>query len=74
MPMPNLKEIAGRLLDRDMDAWIAEQKADERTDDWIARKIAEETNGAVTPSSTTVWLWRRDTRRAAAAEAAKEAS
>lgn len=59
---PNLKELAGRLLDRDMDAWLLEQKADERTDDWIARKIAEETNGVITPTDSTVWMWRRDLR------------
>lgn len=63
MPTPSLKDIAGRLLDRDMDAWIMEMRADERTDDWIARKISEDTNGVITPTKDTVWLWRRDMRR-----------
>ena len=66
MPAPNLKELAARLLKRDMDAWIVEMRADERTDDWIARKIAEETEGVITPNSDTIGLWRRQMLRKSA--------
>ena len=60
MAAPNLKDIAGKILNRDMDAWLLAQRADERTMDWIARQIAIETNGAVTPTKGAVWIWLRD--------------
>lgn len=59
MAVPSLKTLASVVLNRDMDAWLLAQHADERSCEWMARQIAKDTNGVVTPDRSTVWTWMR---------------
>ena len=59
MAAPSLKDLAGRILNRDMDAWLLAQHEDDRNCTWMARQIGIDTDGVVCPDRKTVWTWLR---------------